>query len=686
MPFRKPRVFKTQPIKNRPLCYLEADKAALRAIAQMAINVELFTIPLYMTSMYSIQGMHQVNIKNGFNYYKGREWPGLEPNCLTDAEENNPNMKANEKAFNSIFGVFIQEMFHVEMAANLASAIGVKPSFTGSPLQSPDNGWSAYGAGKSVIPGIVDLKHTVDHCDLEVKLGPLDENSIKLFCVIEQDDEDARESVKSCYECLYFPETPFANWEAGDDLPMFGSIGHMYECYAEYAGITYEGDWCGNKTLFEIMYEEELQRRADCGHDGVLQRRVFNNDNGHEFPGVDTDFIDVDPDDAFKTAIGMMYAIVDQGEGHESSHTYWDHFFPWLNNDGVRLKYQPDEDVIADKYPSFDDDGNALPDNEAKHACARAQYETDTHFDRFTEIRKNLCQITTWVDWHKAGNSWSADHLTNSDYDPASMGADYQAVIAEIPTPEEVASSMNALKAKRGADGDSFDDFSRGGVGAIYGVVRSLKQFWRDESYNLPLGAMRASGDRLSIIWAVYGETPDLSLGIGNPDCTHTLHNACQGLSYEAPGNSCAATEAYHTCKNANSCRTQGGCGVVAVDCDDELDGPQEKCTDFSANYTAPGDNQCKTLAGCSVPISASQMLRVGAEEAQMDLYNFVRNNDDDNYSHNKIDETVTFSTGTTVYNAAWDAYKKVMAERGYTVTDDDKPAADDMRTVLIPN
>jgi hypothetical protein len=37
----------------------EADASALRAIAQATVNVELFTVPLYMGTLYSIQGMHQ---------------------------------------------------------------------------------------------------------------------------------------------------------------------------------------------------------------------------------------------------------------------------------------------------------------------------------------------------------------------------------------------------------------------------------------------------------------------------------------------------------------------------------------------------------------------------------------------------------------------------------------------------
>ncbi|BBB60752.1 hypothetical protein UNDKW_2479 [Undibacterium sp. KW1] len=63
-------------IKNRPLSEFNTDAAAVRAIAQATVSVELLTIPLYINSMYSIYGTHQINSK-GNNYYKGRQWPGM---------------------------------------------------------------------------------------------------------------------------------------------------------------------------------------------------------------------------------------------------------------------------------------------------------------------------------------------------------------------------------------------------------------------------------------------------------------------------------------------------------------------------------------------------------------------------------------------------------------------------------
>ncbi|WP_235800100.1 hypothetical protein [Xanthomonas citri] len=53
-------------IIDQPLANFEADRAALQALVQAAVNVELFTVPLYMCTMKSIQGTHAINAKRHF--------------------------------------------------------------------------------------------------------------------------------------------------------------------------------------------------------------------------------------------------------------------------------------------------------------------------------------------------------------------------------------------------------------------------------------------------------------------------------------------------------------------------------------------------------------------------------------------------------------------------------------------
>src|SRR5476651_266575 len=109
--------------------FLETDKAAVQAIVQAAVNVELFTIPLYMTALYSIQGVHQITGAQS-NLYQGRLWPGLAPTFRPGMPRPGNNIPENEKAFNTIFSVFIEEMLHLQLASNVATALGISPKFT----------------------------------------------------------------------------------------------------------------------------------------------------------------------------------------------------------------------------------------------------------------------------------------------------------------------------------------------------------------------------------------------------------------------------------------------------------------------------------------------------------------------------------------------------------------------------
>ena len=70
----------------------------------------------------------------------------------TTAEPSN----ANEQAFNIVFNVFIQEMLHLQLAANMATTINVKgapPEFDSPALMNPKtHAWTCYGPKLTVIP------------------------------------------------------------------------------------------------------------------------------------------------------------------------------------------------------------------------------------------------------------------------------------------------------------------------------------------------------------------------------------------------------------------------------------------------------------------------------------------------------------------------------------------------------
>lgn len=888
-------------ILNRHPKHKQTDKAAIKAIVQMAMNVELFTIPLYMSSMYSIKGFHQVNFGNHFDGYRGRHWPGIEPSAHPTT--------ANEKAFNSLFGIFIQEMFHLEMTANIASAIGVQPCFTDAALQTREHGWHCYGPNQTEIPGIVDLKDTVNHAHLKIDLGPINRETLNLMMAIEQPEEQAKSNIRTDAKEKYFPTVPFEGWQSCQPLPLFGSIGHMYECLLQYACIKYNNDPANpsdnGKTLFQILYEDASPT--------MIQRTQFNASYlPAEFPKVPNTFFQHDQATGHpipNTPIGlndvhdrlkdMIHAIVDQGEGHsfepisqifngsqectdiystdfvirmifdylwyiylgicqthpchdsdeqccnilgiggsffmmlrdraytqtgtqKSEHIVksiqeilekeisqletfaqkneksiqkrvdiyrssyeeaaqkakksiqdkkdddlqtldesyklldskgildtlynlrkefndetlnkalklsdtqeWDsfvkaspmilklgktyllmHMYATLCGHSFNLRssydaccwedfvyvyHHPSKPAMHARYKSFNACGELEP--ESADAEARCDYAMHSHYDRLKQIKEELlCDIVTWKDWHDEGNCWEGHMLETGEICTTphieridTCGNDM------LPSTDTIASAMNELKSLRHTPSDQFLDMQRIAVGAIYGIVQTLREFWNDENYGLSMGAMRSSHGRISILWAVYGENINLNLDIGNPDRLSKLHNACQGLSFDSPGNVCASAAAYHTCAGANSCRAQGACGTVKKDHDTLVSEPLLDDNNYApspAHYSPPSDNQCKSLGGCAVPISASQLLRVNGEVLQnntylMRLYNFDETNNNRPLLMPNPNTQMTFKQGDLVYDKAWEAYTKVMAERGKDPGI--KPEPDLIRLVLAP-
>ncbi|MCV6589412.1 MAG: ferritin-like protein [Marinobacterium sp.] len=477
--------------------YKQRDISAVRALTQAAVNVELFTIPLYMTSMYSIQGMHQITGKKN-DFYKGRLWPGAAPQADPHAGERKPAVgeidshnPVNKKSFNTIFSVFIQEMLHLQMAANICAALGkpyegadetiadhlkqqASPVFTGSALQnSPDSeypgGWHCYD-GTPRIPHIVDLSDMKEgvcfaedgsrlveqgDCaavgmplhDVKVKLGPLDANAITLFMAIEADEDLIRGGLQDEERENYFPTVPFDNWNTDsteDNLPSFGSIAHMYTCLAEYLNIEYTD----GTRLFDLMFCKKS-----------AQQDLFNYSNrkehgGHpfaEFPAMgDLMVTAADPETAKLQIFNMMSGITDQGEGSmlKVAPTRMKTLVQGLKRElldknnashNVERRYQPDHAALEEDYPTYNDDGDK--EEKSAHAHARATRGEHDHFERFLRVARDVREgsVSTWDQWHTASGEkpWQAQWLQTADVSESRY---------KIPSAAEVASALNHIK------------------------------------------------------------------------------------------------------------------------------------------------------------------------------------------------------------------------------------------------
>jgi hypothetical protein len=678
--------------RHRDPKYKATDQAALSAIAQAAIEVELFTIPLYMTSLYSIQGFHQINSSSN-DFYAGRQWPGL----ATTAEPKT----ANEKAFNIVFSVFIQEMLHLQLASNMATTIGVTPVFTGPALQNQFHGWTCYGKDLTVIPHIIDLKDTRDFDQIKVNVGPLDKDTLDLFIAIEQPEKEAKEYLKPgvLESGKYFPKVPFEKWQPGEPLPLFGTIGYMYQCYGAYLQMRYSD----GTTLWDAMFNKSPAQQNDLFNNYIAEGHPMR-----EFPGFETTIAPVYSEIAQKQMLDMMDAIADQGEGGTLPFKQRHLLLSSLDLERVRWKYQSSYPALASDYPSYDQAGQLRPSADAK---ARGDADPKTHYERFLEIKHDLLKdVVTWSQWLKTHGQWTADDFIFKSDGPAPTPN------PKLPGPDQTATAMNELTKQPNAH----TLLSQVAIGAIAGVTTVLDEYWSAKvqakgAVAFPMPSMTGSGDRMAIVWAVTGQTPDLMAHL-DPPTPNELYHACQGLSWEYDGktvNDCAAVPIFHSCKGSNSCHAQGGCGFAQSingggSCGGSSCAPsaltstvggmrrisepkiQAMCSKPTAGpgYQPVSDNKCKAFGGCAVPISAYQIY---PESGTMALYWFKKDSSgQDGYTSEQImfgpnAAELPFAKGDRVHDIAYKAYQMAMKSQNPGVTVPDKPPSDNTLRLVFP-
>jgi hypothetical protein len=668
--------FQRPELKERPVKNINTDKAALQAIAQAAIDVELFTLPLYMVSMYSIQGMHQITSK-GNDFYRGRLWPGAAP-----ARE--PAGNSNALAFNHFFSVFIDEMLHLQLASNIAKALGVMPSYNSAGLVDQNYGWVCYGPNNTVLPHILDFKDTVEgYNDIKVKLDALTIEQNRLFLAIEQNEKDAEKIIDPAKKIKYFPIAPFETWKIGDPLPMFGTIGHMYKCLWQYIEIVYDD----GTRLFDSVFNR-----------GTLERDLFNASSSYhkpEYPKMPAMASgEAKVPNAMENILNMINGITDQGEG-EGVAEWIRRMRGLLQYAPVKGQFQPDEQALDFDYPNYTDQG--VQNNPSGNKVARTQNGALDHHDRFLAIdallKENDRGIVTWDQWHATGNKWTAEMLKTNE-------EDYKANKWNLPPAEDIAAALNSLK----ADENNYKIFSQAAAGSIAGITRVLGGFWTAETTGFPSPSMYGSGDRVSICWAVFGRYPDITGGIA-AKIAGELYHACQGMELSnTRGDTCAQVEVFHSCRGSNTCKAEGGCGFVQVQGQSAQCGHkvlldhlnptrplQGQLLGSGKLYSAPSDNKCASFGGCAVPISASQLYPIPDSThpddvvGWMELYDFVGETSEPVVIKNMgRPQLQRYEVGDRVYDIAWDAYVKVLTHRKQPIPD--KPKDSELRLAFPPS
>lgn len=139
---------------------------------QHAVDVEFWTIPLYLTALYSIKGLKE-----------------LQPSAYPDAAK-------------LVQSVAIQEMLHLELISNISNALGHTPRFA-PPRYRETHRIPFIHPHQEALP-----RHLHGY---QCELGALDESRLKLFCAIELpqapreirwEEEHSYSSIAMMYEAL----------------------------------------------------------------------------------------------------------------------------------------------------------------------------------------------------------------------------------------------------------------------------------------------------------------------------------------------------------------------------------------------------------------------------------------------------------------------------------------------------
>ncbi len=463
------------------------DMETIRGLIELASAVELFTIPLYMSALYSIPGRE---VKQD-----GSVFPFMGP-----SEKYPLKGLAEQRSYNAVYSVYIQEMLHLQLALNISNILGAnvalsQPSY---PPNANDHNWIP------CLGKLADLnpEKYPEFSNIDVKLGPLDENAINLFMAIELPDEDS---------LVPPPTIPLTCSPSEISGLTFGGIGNLYHIIEQYMDFTYPSS--DNKTLFQLCYADAIQEAKK--HTGsIVQINQFTGRSAYSHMT-----LELTPGASPTLAVGqvkdMINGIISEGEGSKRS-----------NNNFVSSNYRADSsDIPVD-----------------------ALWNKYSHWSRFEYVKTLVPVVETWPQWLKC-NTWKWEDLVVDHLAVTPKQQKLAEARAVAWNDKDTGTELNAIL------NSTFDRF-----------LKTLNDFWNGtDKNNFPMGAMSAISSRVTSVWAA-GHVPEFKKPQHTPtgDNLHACQGLNTTQENGKPAGTCdCSTAVQHSCSGTNSCAHQGGCGYA---------------------------------------------------------------------------------------------------------------------------
>ena len=500
---------------------LETDKKMLRSLIGLAADVELFTIPLYMSALYSIAGTEAKSDGSVFPY-------------MGPSESYSLQGKASQKAYNIIYSVYIQEMLHLQLALNIGNILGVEKANLQAlsyPMKAEDPNWIPC-LGKL---GDLNPKLYPEFKYIKSTLGPLDRNAINLFLAIELPDEDS-----------LVPTPPIPLTCAPEDVinTTFGGIGKLYTIIMNYMDFTYPD---GN-SLFEHCYADATSK-ANGNSNDIVQVNLFKNSPNSKSAYSHMTLELSENASATVASLDvkeMINAIISEGEGSNRS-----------NNNFVSPNYCPDKDDIP----------------------ADALWGAFSHWARFEAVKEIFEEVETWPKWRAkrlengpAVWRWQdlvADELAVT---PAQKSlAEQRAAAWNDPSTEaQLNTILNSTFTQFLKTLNNYWNQASHGVfpfGAMQAISSRVSSVWAAGGVPEFAKTKSSSQTDLHSCQGLNDADPEKGIAKGSCDCATAVQHACVTTNSCANQGGCGYP--YNQTKGSdlnfipreNSCQGKGGCG-----------------------------------------------------------------------------------------------------------------------------
>ena len=196
-------------------------KENLAKALNVAVAVEMFTIPVYLSAACSIQDANNYRSKKTIEV--SLPTPGGNSEIASVKEKFSP--------YNVIMSVAVQEMFHLTMACNLANALGIRPDLTAPDLNTPPSCLTGIKGMpvKGNLSTLIDTMLAIEAPDPKYHYDETPTNNDPTHFQGPTQYQEEYDSIGDLYHAIAYGVKELWNYSSENDLYQKTSFSNKYQ-------------------------------------------------------------------------------------------------------------------------------------------------------------------------------------------------------------------------------------------------------------------------------------------------------------------------------------------------------------------------------------------------------------------------------------------------------------------------